>query len=178
MSLRHLSTHLHLNETNPHRSRWSTTLYPLSNAWQQAEHTFPRKPAVIKSDKPFFIMQLNNKIKKCCWCGQLFRDTGSDSQYILGHQERDWYPSDNKWNVGSLQNKYYHIRKIYILQRCGVYQFPQDLQNMKIECYIPTPIKVLFAFSIQSQTPLLKLKVIFMLILICLLFWYNLCFAW
>ncbi len=85
---------------------------------------FPEKPAVIKSDKPFFIMQLNNRIKKCCGCGQLFRDTGSDSQYILGHQERDWYPSDNKWNVGSLQNKYYHIKKICILQRCAVYCFP------------------------------------------------------
>ncbi len=105
MSLRHLSTHLIASQRNQPPLGQDDQLHSiLSQMLGNKQSTpFPEKPAVIKSDKPFFIMLLN---KKCCGCGQLFRDTGSDSHvYTWPSRKRLVYPSDNKWNVGSLQNK-------------------------------------------------------------------------
>ena len=49
--------------------------------------SYPLKPAVIKSDKPFFLTLLNNRIKKCSGCGHMFRDLDNfcPYEYILGH---------------------------------------------------------------------------------------------
>ena len=105
------------------------------------------KPATVKSNEPFVLVMLNNRIKKCCGCDTLFRDSnGFAPQYILGHPERDWYPLDGKWLLGKLQNKYYHIRRSCIIHHCALYVFPEDMTTMKSELTtIPTSVKeVLF----------------------------------
>jgi hypothetical protein len=87
-----------------------------SNATQS---TYQQKPPTVKSNLPFFIAMLTNRIKKCSGCGALFRGvTGLQSDYILGHMERDWFPQNGQWQLGKLQNKYYHLQRSCILQRC------------------------------------------------------------
>ena len=57
--------------------------------------SYPPKPATIKSEKPFYITRLNNRIKKCSGCGHLFREAGTIApDFVLGHLERDWYPAE------------------------------------------------------------------------------------
>ena len=53
---------------------------------------------------------------------------GFAPDYILGYQERDWYPLDVKWLLGKLQNKYYHL---CIIQRCPLYAFQADMITVK-----------------------------------------------
>ena len=50
--------------------------------------TSQQKPPNVKSNLPFFLTMLTNRIKKCSGCGVLFRDfSGLQSDYILGHME-------------------------------------------------------------------------------------------
>ena len=115
------------------------------------------KPATAMSGQPFFITALNNRIKKCSGCNMLFREcsptSASENTYILGHLERDWFPHNGQWQLGKLQNKYYHIKRSCILQRCSLYRFPQDLSSLssKLDSYIPTAIKdiVLKEFGVK-----------------------------
>ena len=95
--------------------------------------TYNGKPANTKSDRPFFLTLLTNRIKKCSGCHALFQDNnGQVPTFILGHMERDWYPQDGQWNLGKLQNKYYHLSKNCIHSRCGLYKFPNDLATLQL----------------------------------------------
>ena len=101
-------------------------------------------PATLKSNQPFFLSFLTNRVKKCCGCSTLFRDGSEQTPaYILGHLERDWYPQDGKWNLGKLQNKYYHIRRSCICTRCPLYEFPKDLYTLQVHLVpvIPPSVK-------------------------------------
>ena len=80
----------------------------------QGTLTYNAKPTSTKSDCPFFLVLLTNRIKKCSGCHGLFRDNGEMPTFILGHMERDWYPQNGQWNLGKLQNKYYHLSKTCI----------------------------------------------------------------
>lgn len=65
----------------------------------------------------------------------LFRETvGPD--FVLGHMERDWFPQNGQWKIGKLHNKYYHLKKNCILQRCSLYQFPNDFLTLKLDSAI------------------------------------------
>ena len=90
------------------------------------------RPTTVKSQQPFFLTILTNRVKKCSVCGLAFRDTenGTAPDYILGHMERDWYPNNGQWQLGKEQNKYYHLQKSFILQRCPLYRFPADFSNL------------------------------------------------
>ena len=59
-------------------------------------------------------------------------NNGQVPTFILGHMERDWYPQDGQWNLGKLQNKYYHLSKNCIHSRCGLYKFPNDLATLQL----------------------------------------------
>ena len=109
----------------------------------------PPKPATMKSDQPFVLTMLTNRIKKCSGCGLLFRvneNSGAEvPDYILGHMERDWFPSNGQWQVGKLHNKYYHLQRSCILHRCTLYQFPQDLSTLiSTLTTVPMPLKDMF----------------------------------
>lgn len=109
----------------------------------------PPKPATMKSDQPFFLTMLTSRIKKCSGCGLPFRvneNRGAEViYYILGHMERDWFPSNGQWQIGKLHNKYYHLQKSCILQRCTLYQFPQDLSTLiSTVTTVPIPLKDMF----------------------------------
>ena len=114
---------------------------------------YPQKPATIKSEKPFYIAQLNNRIKKCSGCGHFFREVGTVTpDFVLGHLERDWYPAEGcQWKLGSYQNKYYHIKPGCVQQRCSSYRFPEDITDIQIGSNIPTSLKqvLLNAFKLQ-----------------------------
>ena len=102
------------------------------------------KPATLKSDQPFFLSLLTNRIKKCAGCSTLFHDGSEQTPaYILGHSERDWYPQDDKWNLGKLQNKYYHLKRSCVCSRCPLYEFPKDLYTLQIHLVpmIPPSVK-------------------------------------
>ena len=62
---------------------------------------YPPKPAMIKSEKPFYISKLNNRIKKCSGCGIFFREVGTVTpDFVLGHLEEDWYPAEGcQWKL-------------------------------------------------------------------------------
>ena len=116
----------------------------ISNQVTNATMSMQVKPATVKSNQPFVLVMLNNRIKKCSGCTMLFRDSnGLAPDYILCHQERDWYPQDGKWLLGKLQNKYYHLKKSCIIQRCPLYIFPADMIAFKCEgiTAIPPSIK-------------------------------------
>ena len=116
----------------------------ISNQVTNATMSMQVKPATVKSNQPFVLVMLNNRIKKCSGCTMLFRDSnGFAPDYILCHQERDWYPQDGKWLLGKLQNKYYHLKKSCIIQRCQLYIFPADMIAFKCEgiTAIPPSIK-------------------------------------
>ena len=50
--------------------------------------SYPPKSATVKSEKPFYIAKLNNRIKKCSGCGQLFRELGTTTpDYVIGNLE-------------------------------------------------------------------------------------------
>ena len=103
---------------------------------------YPPKPSVLKSDKPFFLATLNNRIKKCSGCGHMFRDLVNPNppEYLIGHMERDWFPGENfEWKMGKFQNKYYHFKMNCILQRCSLYRFPEDMANLQIGFTKPVP---------------------------------------
>ena len=105
---------------------------------------YSMKPATLKSNQPFFLSLLTNRVKKCSGCSTLFRDGSEQTPaYILGHLERDWYPQDGKWNLGKLQNKYYHLRKSCICSRCPLYEFPKDLYTLQVHLIpmIPPSVK-------------------------------------
>ena len=108
----------------------------------------PPKPATMKSDQPFFLTMLHSQIKKCSGCGLPFRVNENRRAeviyYILGHMERDWFPSNGQWQIGKL-HKYYHIQRSCILQRCTLYQFPQDLSTLiSTVTTLPIPLKDMF----------------------------------
>ena len=94
---------------------------------------YPQKPATVKSEKPFYITKLNNRIKKCSGCCHFFREVGTViPDFVLGHLERDWYPAEGcQWKLGSYQNKYYHIKPGCVQQRCS-YRFPEDITDIQI----------------------------------------------
>ena len=96
------------------------------------------RPTTVKSQQPFFLTILTNRVKKCSGCGLAFRDTenGTAPDYILGHMERDWYPNNGQWQLGKEQNKYYHLQKSCILQRCPLYRFPADFSNLDLNSTI------------------------------------------
>ena len=79
----------------------------------------------------------------------LFREcrAGSEPDYILGHMERDWFPQNDQWQLGKLQNKYSNLQKSCILQRCPLYRFPQDLSSLtsKLDVAIPVSVKGIFS---------------------------------
>ena len=79
----------------------------LASSVSRTGRSYPPKPT-IKSEKPFYISQLNNRIKKCSGCGHFFREVGAITpDFVLGHLERDWYPVEGcQWKLGSYQNKY------------------------------------------------------------------------
>ena len=69
----------------------------------------PPKPATMKSNQPFVLTLLTNRIKKCSGCGLPFcvcKNSGTVPDYILGHIKRDWFPSNGQWQIGKLHNKY------------------------------------------------------------------------
>ena len=106
-----------------------------------APKTMQARPTTVKSEQPFFLTNLTNRVKKCSGCGVDFRSTksGTVPNYILGHLERDWYPSNGEWLLGKQQNKYYHLlRKKCILQRCPLYRFPADVSNLDLSPTITT----------------------------------------
>lgn len=109
--------------------------------------SYPLKPEAVKSDKPFFLTTLNNRIKKCSGCGLMFQDLANPHPqphgYILGHLEWDWFPGDDyQWKLGSLQNKYYHLKSSCIVQRCPSYQFPENMRNLQIDSNKQIPVSV------------------------------------
>ena len=120
-----------------------------SNNTPSTSHNMQPKPGTVKSNQPFFIPVLNNRIKKCSGCSMLFREcrAGSEPDYILGHMERDWFPQNGQWQLGKLQNKYYHLQKSCILQCCSLYRFPQDLSSLtsKLDVAIPVSDKGIFS---------------------------------
>ena len=111
-----------------------------SNATPSA---YQQKPPTVKSNQPFFVAMLTNQIKKCSGCGALFRElSGLQSDYILGHMERDWFPQNGQWQIGKLQNKYYHLRRSCVLQRCPLYSIPRDFCSMESKLDAPLPPSV------------------------------------
>ena len=59
------------------------------------------------------------------------------------HLERDWFSGDNfEWKLGSFQNKYFHLKANCILQRCPLYRFPEDINNLQLGCSKPVPLPV------------------------------------
>ena len=118
----------------------------------------PQKPATIKSDQPFFLTELTNRIKKCSGCGLLFCGNENSGaaipEYILGYMERDWFPNKGQWHLGRLQNKYYHLQKNCILQHCALYQFPKDLGTLNstlTALLIPLKEKVYREFGLSYK---------------------------
>ena len=106
-----------------------SSLTPLLGTSSVSVTGYPPKPATIKSGKPFYITNLNNRIKKCSGCGHLFREVGTVTpDFVLGHLERDWYPAEgSQWKIESYQNMYYHIkpgcvRQVFILSISRRYQ--------------------------------------------------------
>ena len=92
--------------------------------------------SLTKSTQPFFLASLNNRIKKCS--GMLFRDSNESApDIVLGHSERDWFPNSGQWRLGKLQNKYFHVRKSCILQRCPLYKFPEDILMLQVNATQP-----------------------------------------
>ena len=75
-----------------------------SNNTPSTSHNMQPKPGTVKSNQPFFITVLNNRIKKCSGCSMLFREcrAGSEPDYILGHMKRDWFPQNGQWQLGKL----------------------------------------------------------------------------
>ena len=114
---------------------------------------YPQKPATIKSGKPFYITQRNNRIKKCSGCGHFFREVGTVTpDFVLGHLERDWYPAEGcQWKFGSYQNKYYHIKSGCVQQRCSSYRFPEDIRDIQIGTNIPTSLKQVLLNDFKLQ---------------------------
>ena len=116
---------------------------------------YPQKPAMIKSEKPFYIANLNNRIKKCSGCGHFFREVGTVTpNFVLGHLERDWYPAEGcQWKLGSYQNKYYHIKPSCVQQRCSMasYGFPEDIRDIQIGSDIPTSLKQVLLNDFKLQ---------------------------
>ena len=77
------------------------------------------------------------------WC-LVYELSGFQSGYILGHMEQDWFPQNGQWQLGKLQNKYYHLRRSCVLQWCPLYSFPQDFLISvvsKLEAPIPAYIQ-------------------------------------
>ena len=117
-----------------------------------SSNVMPPKPATVKSDHPFILTVLTNRIKKCSGCGLLFcrsEINGAVPDYILGHMERDWFPNNGQWQLGRFQNKYYHLQKSCILQRCAVYQFPKDLGMLKLTVPLPIRQKLCREFGLE-----------------------------
>ena len=126
--------------TSPGPTESCTPETPSSNM------SFAIKPSNTKSTHPFFLTLLTNRIKKCSGCHALFRDDhGQAPTFILGHKERDWYLQSGQWNLGKLQNKYYHLSRNCILSRCALYMFPEDFSTLQLAMHsvqeVPLAIK-------------------------------------
>ena len=130
-----------------------SSLTPLLGTSSVSRTGYPPKPATIKSDKPFYITKLNNRIKKCSGCGHLFREVGTVSpDFVLGHLERDWYPAEgSQWKLGSYQNKYYHIKPGCVQQRCSSYRFPEDIKDIQIGSNVPILLKQVLLNDFKLQ---------------------------
>lgn len=115
-------------------SLFSSLLPPtLPNTTRQGVSVSLPKPANVKNQQPFFVANLCNCIKKCAGCNEMFRNgVEAPPEIILGHLERDWFPQNGKWQLGSLQNKYYHVQKSCIHARCSLYKFPSDLSTLQV----------------------------------------------
>ena len=113
---------------------------------------FPSKLPTVKSDQPFFLTVLTNRIKKCSGCGSPFHGSVESAvapENILGHLEWDWFSSNDQWQLGKLQNKYYHLKVCCLMKQCSLYQFPKVLSLMKLIIpSVPMPIKEVL-FGIQ-----------------------------
>ena len=138
-----------LSSIVPHISIPSLLHSPTQGAVSSGiSRVMPPKPATMKSNQPFVLTTLTNRIKKCSGCGLPFcvcENSGTVPDYILGHMERDWFPSNGQWQIGKLHNKYYHLQRSCILQRCMLYQFPQDLSTLTSTLTaVPMPIKDMF----------------------------------
>ena len=128
--------HLTLPSVSHSKAHPSTPSNSVSTTYQQ-------KPPTVKSNQPFFITVLTNRIKKCSGCGALFHElSGLQSDYILGHMERDWFPQNGQWQLGKLQNKYYHVRRSCVLQRCPLYSFPHDFCSLVSKLDSPVPVSI------------------------------------
>ena len=130
-----------------------SSLTPLLGTSSVSVTGYPPKPATIRSGKPFYITNLNNRIKKCSGCGHLFREVGTVTpDFVLGHLERDWYPAEgSQWKIGSYQNKYYHIKPGCVQQRCSSYRFPEDIKDIQIGSNIPTLLKQVLLNDFKLQ---------------------------
>ena len=126
-------------------------LQSLTSSGGSASKVMQARPATVKRDQRFFLTILTNRIKKCSGCGLAFRnntENGTVPDYILGHIERDWYPNNGEWQLGKQQNKYYHLQKSCILQRCPLYCFPADFSNLYLSPILTTvPLTIKEVFS-------------------------------
>ena len=77
--------------------------YALPSASSNATpSTSQQKSPTVKSNQPFFITTLTNRIKECSGCGALFHEfSGLQSDYILGHIGQDWFPQNGQWQLGT-----------------------------------------------------------------------------
>ena len=112
------------------------------------------KPATIKSEKPFYITKLNNRIKKCSGCGQLFRQPSTTApDFVMGHLERDWYPAEGfKWKLGNRTKTNIITSKRAAFSRDALLiDFLKTLRDVQIGPSIPIPLKQVLLNDFKLQ---------------------------